>query len=413
VALLYCVEGGLVEMTEALVVADVQPASLTLTVPTHARPGMSGGALVSLRDFALLGTYVGSNATLAECNKFTAEMRFNLMEASRVREEIAVTRENFLREMEKRGLGQHVKRALKSLVPVYSDGQFLGTTAVVGDKLRSTFRMLGPVELIGFSGSDVFVEVEKGAYETGAAGRTGITATRRPRVDDRVVLLGLDKTSAFLSDVVAVHATPDSSHFFVMCDEKFDSVCNLRGAVVLSVIDGAVIGQCVDVRTSMTHGNVFDCMKFPTPLPDVQTDGLVNVLRGMFPSARVDTWDLDEVMAAIGHSSYDSDARDSMANYAAIGDSEARTAMWRHLRAERIPHNEWQVRLSRTQSNASFQAIGQKYGVLKYVRRGKGVTLSYGTKVVGEVVEALIGYLSQKEDSSVLASACEHLGLFG
>jgi len=240
--------------------------------------------------------------------------------------------------------------------------------------------------------------------------------TRKPTHGEAVYILGCDDEGPFMSTKGRIqHIAVQAKHFFVTGIAEPDWC--LTGGLVLAESDCAVLGQMVELKTSVAMGLGAFCVGFPETKSSSPDIVIADVLAQKFPMLHTYAWPvalLEEVFthsSALGYSDIDRPFDTGNVPLAAIGDDAAKIYMHIKFRKEGVPYALWNSRFQRAQNNVRFANLAAEFGLCPYLVTGKGVVIPAGGKPYADMLEALIGAVYLEENSDVFEVFCDALRL--
>lgn len=412
--LCYAVPHGF-EYSDVVVVRAVDTGVIVTSLPCQARRGMSGAALVSCVDGALLGMYRGATRDVAvSVVVSTTQMADAVGYATRSPGAISLspgsTTEagSIYHEMSKRGLGRVLESVTASLVPLYVDGgtgEQLGVGVTYGSRLVTTVDATDwPLVIRGQSVSSKpgFRSVRDGVYEA-TVSRVVSQAyrTRLPRAQELVFVIGRDEAGGYFSEAVRVQRE-------VVGGGSFDisalaaSDLPIKGGAVVALADGSVLGL-YDAVVDTFRGLRGKCYSLPTSTREPAA--LVATLAARYHEANVAGWPVDQVEGAFDLT--EGEMRGDLARLGALAlQSTVATSLAREGRGDLV--------------STAMDAVGDEIWLsmralsLDLVRLATSpgdLVSSLSTRVQASLFLALLGLARTHETGSGFDEFCEELGL--
>jgi len=258
-------------------------------------PGMSGGAVVAMSDFSLLGVHGGETMRNLRATRITETVYHDMCDfVSESSNEVGIVdgADGEVRELLKaRGLGQTVSRVVTSLLPVYEDGEHTGTVLQTIDGLLSA--VSGDLNVA----EDVVITFERHGVIARASEYIApeVAEGRNPLMGEAVACIGVDKDGPVITgELKILNVGPKGVNFLVSSPVEFDFP--MGGAVVVSLHDGSVLG--IVVRN--TKAGLFGVV---VPRSEGAPIDYTVELGKVFPTATVQSWDAVVVQQAFNLSS--------------------------------------------------------------------------------------------------------------
>lgn len=315
--------------------------------------------------------------------------------------------------MRDKGLGKYAKAVMDCVVPLY-DGERVvrmgfrqGDTVLVPGVKPESSLALQPgrpkLSLVTHGAGSVCNELPTGFLSP----QTGSYNTRRPSMSERVVVVGRDACSPYLSErELEVRSVALDGKSFIIEDFSQDQVFEFRGGAVMAVVDGALLGFCLRRQFDKGDYEGYRCATFLTDVTQPKPT-LGDVVSRRFPYLTPGLWPEMVCEEVVTHSSVGKyrDGRtfnSGMSPLAYIGDAVLKDYGGRTLREADVPVAEWQQRIQRVQSNVRLADACQLSGLATTLVVGKGVNLHPGAKAYADLLEAFVGAVSLHEDPGKL-----------
>lgn len=408
--------GGKVVCTSPMVVFASDASSLSMSVSSELRPGMSGGAIVAVRDMALLGVYEGAGTSQAVGSVFSPSMFAEANSGASAilvspREDVAADTDEITHRFRGRGLGAYLASAINAVHPLYTEKN------VMGMAVGSAGRLYTPCdpEVYPFSsepdGTPIAFTSKEGFLFTAQVSDVGSPrVTRRASYYEKVVIIGTDDAGPYYSpELRVVHVGLNGRTFTLEGIDGTDLV--FQGGLVLAMSDAAVLG----VYVRKANNRLLGVCEFCVALPEVTTEvkgfdegRLTTAVMGMFPTLHPSVWQAGLLEEVFTHSScqrYEVSKRPfnvGMAPLAYIGDAVLRARLGMNMRRTGVASSAWADKTREVLSNAALSAFADRAGLSELVRVGHGTAKpSPGSKIYADCVEALAGavYLSEPAEN--------------
>jgi hypothetical protein len=386
-------------------------------------PGVSGAAVVALRDFALLGVYDGVGLQKAVGSAFTPAMFVDVCAEeerhNNGHESAADGETTVYGKLKRRGLAKALDAVSASLVPLYNGPFHVGVAVAAGGYLRTTCDPdLAPLSP-GKGETPLVFERVGPLFEAPFPGGSGLGPAhwRRPNYGERVFVVGVDDEGPYYSHTAArvVHVGV-SAKFFQVVGLDEDRALPLVGGLVVAESDAAVLGHYAGARFSAAHGQVGQCEAYQTaPLVQGVPIAAEEALMEVFPFLRPKSWAAGLAEECLVHSSAQAypDGRAFNSGFtplAGIGDAALATVAKVRMREQQVPTALWQSYLKEDQSNAAMVRKSESLGLVRLLRAGVGFDLKAGSKVAADLLEAVAGGVYLSEASSVFETFAEAIG---
>lgn len=385
------------------------------------RPGVSGAAVVALRDMALVGLYDGPSLRKALVAAFTPSMYTDVCTLSDVGSESYVVSPGQARSvysgLRNRGLGKVADTAMAAVVPLYSGTVHVGMGFLSGDTL---YTLCDPdVAPLAREASGQPLVFSRGpgpyfhAYAPGSGGALP-AVVRKPAYGEGVFVIGKDADGDYYSNSKArvIHIGADAQ-FFQVSPLELEGALPLSGGLVVALADAAVVGCFAGVKHTISRGEVGLCQAFPelkpmSPASERPEVGLMKV----FPFLRPGAWSPGVAKAALTHASCGVEpGAPTMAALAMVGDSAIRTALWVRLMEQSVPTAKWQSVLQKDHRNSTLAATCEQLGLAAILRLGHGAHVPSGSKVHADLLEAVAGAVYLNESVEVFETFCLTIGV--
>lgn len=414
-----CYQGaqGRVVCTSPMVVFAADTSSISMSRSSELVPGMSGGAIVAVRDMALLGIYEGAGPGQAVGSVFSPRMFADVNSGASAllvspREEVTADTDEITHRMRGRGLGAYLEAAIKSIHTLYTGKVVMGMAVGLGDKLvTSCDPDIYPFSLAANGGPVVFTEREGflvyGAHQGAGAPRV----TRRASYYERVVIIGVDGIGPYYSpELRVVHVGVNGKNFSLEGMNETDLM--FQGGLVLALTDAAVLGIYVKKNHNKALGTCEFCVAYPEverPRSSMEMDEaeLAAEVARVFPTLHPGVWKtglLEEVFTHSSCQKYEVSKRvfnGGMSPLAFVGDAVLRARLGVQLRESGAPTSSWARRVQAVQSNTALAGFFERTGLTNKIRMGGGTAAPIpGSKIHADCLEALAGavYMSEPQD---------------
>jgi len=398
--------------------------SILVTKTHDVVPGLSGGALIALSDFALLGVHSGETLRHNICSQFGQQHYTDLCEADAESqachdEADASAGDNVYERFKRKGLSSVVDSVIGSVIPLYAGQAHVGLSVRVADRVVTTFDVERVAVKIGEERISAVFEQSGVSGQYTAKCEVAETTTpvvyRNPEHYEKVVVVGRDSLGPYFSEEVTVVSIGVSHRNFVLSEVNAAEL-PFAGGIVMALSDAAVLGQYVRSNVTVGVGLGAYCLPLRPDKRVMAPHNLVASLQAMFPMLHVSLWPPELVEEVFTHSSrqrYDSNELFNAGNapLANIGDNAAKAALYAAFRVSHVPHSRWQMEMQRLQSNASLAELAWRFGYAKLLRTGLGTVLQASSKAYADLTEALIGAVSLQETQDTFNSFCEMLGV--
>jgi len=416
----YCYAGpGGMEYSSPVAVVNTDGRTIVTVQPPEARPGMSGAALVALTDMALLGLYRGESGIRSVVSAFLpthfADIGELVDSRSVVTADDAHYGDTVVAQLETRGYGAVLKGVFSSMRPLLVDGVHSAVAVCMAASSTSGQKVFyvapDPPDDGVFRYMDgkapAFDRADQGRCVTDAPAHSSIVPVlRRPRVDEKVILLGVGPDGAYVTRPTVVTRVAVGGERFTV--GKVDESSPLYGCVVLAWSDACVLGQLVASEKKKRVLIGYSCAGSYVP-PEADTGA--ELVRALSEAVRdVVTpmiWQRDQLLRVFTHP----DGKDDVIKLASVGDAHAKGYATRALFQRGIPTYWWTLITSRTLSNASWIVAYESMHLDDLVRHGTGaIPPGKGSKYGADLVEALIGMTVIYEGFTAADKLCEFLG---
>lgn len=387
--------------------------------------GMSGGAMVALSDFSLLGVYEGVGAMTAMGAVFSQEMFTDVCSSDRLSEadhdQAVEVDGSLVSELREKGLTQYVRAATEAIDPVYSGVSHVGMGFSSQGKFVTTCDPdAGPLRVGRDSVPSTFEEVGKEQYVTKASNPSrGPLLYRKPTYGEKVFVLGKDDEGPYFSsrESRVVHIGL-SARSFVIGPVDALSPLPFVGGLVVAMSDAAVLGQYVRHSVSDLLGEAGSCVTLmgSTALQVAHSEPAGVVLEKAFPMLHPGAWGEGVLEEVFTHSSTQLRVEGGYFNsgdlpLGFIGDSSVRVALGTRLRELGLSRDEWKSVVDKVLSVSCLAEKAESLGLASMVRVGPGVRLHHGSKAHADVLYALCGAVYLNETQDVWTSFLEFIGV--
>jgi len=408
------------QFSDPVRVLQVSDEILTLEKNEWMQHGVSGAAVVALRDLALVGLYDGLTLRRALVAAFTPAMYTEVCTLSEIGSDSHVSSagqaQGVYSALKSRGLGKVVDAAMASVVPLYSGNVHVGMGFSHGGRICTVCDPdVAPLS-VAPEGRPLTFEKLHGPFF--AADLPGFSTpppavVRKPSYGEGVFVIGKDADGDYysVSKARVTHVGVDAA-FFQISPLKLEGALPLLGGLVVAHADAAVIGCFAGIRSSAARGEVGQCYTLPeVKRPAAAVERPEAALLRIFPFIRPGAWPPGVAEAAVTHASAaDASLPTTMAALAMVGDSAMRTALWVRLQEAGVPTARWQSILQEDQCNAGQVAACERLGLSKVLRVGRGVNVPAGSKVFADMLEAVAGAVYLNESIDVFETFCKVIG---
>jgi hypothetical protein len=415
------VSDGRVSCTPPLQLIKVAATVLVLSGSDAVQPGMSGGAVVSLVDLALLGVHSGSTQTNLIASRFGPDKFEEVVECDTVstvsrQTEAGTLAERITIHLRKKGMEKTFNSTISSLAPVYVGPLHVGMAVHDSGRLLTTCDAEMPLRFRKEREAKVLSTVDGSGKvffcEDAEVGRSSPSYRRKPNMFESVFVAGFDDEPYLSPETKVQHIGPNGAYFVLSDLPGVDKP--VLGGLVMGW-DGAVLGVCGNRSLATQAGVGYLCY----PLPEVKhkvVEEPGDVIAGLYPFLNVEAWPPGLLEEVLYHSSMGAypDGRVFNAGckpLAAVGDAAARAELCRLLRELQVPHSDWQQRMAEFQSNKPLAAVAWKQGLARCIRVAPGSRLQKDSKSYADMVEALLGAVYLAEDAAVFRALCIAMGV--
>jgi len=290
-------------------VQTVSEHVLSLGLAPGMEPGVSGGAIVAVRDFALLGMHDGVSMRSALGAAFTPSMYTDVCSMGENDDSSHASARDgegsVYMQIKKTGCGGVADAAMAAIVPLYSDGVHVGMGYPAGNRLYTTCDPdIAPLTPLGSSEPLVF-DREGAYFVANFTCSTGPAVTRSPSYGEKVVVLGKDADGEYVSSTQAkvVHIGVGSG-WFQIAGLDVAAALPLQGGMVMAMADAAVVGVFWSSIVDSRFGQVGKCVAVPKVeiVPKVVERPEV-ILQKVFPFLRPEAWPEGVAESVLVHSS--------------------------------------------------------------------------------------------------------------
>jgi len=401
---------GELQYTSPLSVLSVGPLALTLSTAAELCKGMSGGAVVALDDLALLGIYEGTGRQQALALVFSPTMFADVHSVSGQTVESRVDGMGVLQRLRDRGVGPMVDAALTAVQPLYAGARHVGHAFGVGSKCYTTCNPDDSPLSLEPGGQPLLFSAQGFLYVADVRLPPVPIVVRKPNYFEKVVVVGRDAEGPYYSSVSRViHVGVGSSNFSL---ESLDGDTDLPfdGGLVMSLVDGAVLGTRVKQSVSVGFGAVEFCVAMPKEQVDVGSDKSqwIQAMRSAFPMLRPSLWAggvLEEVFKHESVQVYQTPGKvfnAGCAPLAFIGSSCLNTRFGQLARQFGLPFHKWDREVSETLSYEALAELAVKLDLDRLVQYGSGYDKTLiGAKAKANIVQAIVGAAKVCELESV------------
>jgi hypothetical protein len=401
---------GELQYTSPLSVLTTGPLALTLSTSAELSKGMSGGAVVALDDLALLGVYEGTGRQQALALVFSPTMFADVHSVSGHTVESRVDGLGVLQRLRDRGLGPLVDATLTAVQPLYSGVRHVGHAFGVGSKCFTTCNPDLTSLSLEPGGQPLLFAAQGFLYVADVRLPAVPIVVRKPNYFEKVVVVGKDAEGPYYSSVSrVVHVGVGSSNFSL---ESLDGDTELPfdGGLVMSLVDGAVLGTRVKQSVSVGFGAVEFCVAMPREQLDVGSDKSrwVEALKSNFPMLRPSLWSdgvLEEVFKHESVQVYRTPGKffnGGSAPLAFVGASCLNMRFGQLARQFGLPYHKWDREVASTLSQKSLAELATKLDLEKLVQFGSNFDkVDAGPEVYAGLVRAVVGAAKVCEVESV------------
>jgi len=378
-------------------------------------PGVSGAAVVALRDFALLGIYEGVAMTRALAAVFTPALYSEICSHSEAGDsshaETRPASETIFGKMQSRGLGKMVESAMAAVVPLYSGDVHVGMAFSNGRSLRTVCDPdVAPLS-VAQGQPLVFRRASiPGMFDADSQGLLPEVpaVVRSPAYGEKVFAIGRDDEGCYYSQSYGkvVHVGVNAS-VFQLKGLTLQGALPLLGSLIVSTVDGAVVGVFGQPKHDGRFGETVMCHAFPeVHQPELARARPEEEIMAIFPYLHTGAWPEGLAMDVVAHASLPDVDSSTQAALAMIGDAAMRTALWVALRAHAVDTRHWQDVFKADQSNVVQAAVCESIGLAKLLRVGGGLVIGNGSKLHSDLLEALAGAVFITEPEGIFAQFC-------
>lgn len=421
-------KGDRVQYTSPVTLRTADGVTLVTSLGEDLKPGMSGGAIIGLRDMAFLGVYSGVSTHSALGAAFTPEHYVDLCTAEEVsglqRAAVEDQDGSLYGRMRAAGYQVAMDAVIESLRPLYDGHVHVGMGYHMGREFRTTCDADKLALTVGAEHrglvfeapvSGVFVSRDTEARPLDA----GPLVVRLPHHGESVFVVGRDADGPYTSDLTVVKHIGVASRTFMVVKPDGHGSLPLAGGLIVATVDGAVVGQYAYPVASETLGGVVVCLSVSareSGLSVVESD-LVSAVGKLFPTLHVDVWPDGQVEEAFTHSSsaLEGEVRgvpgDGNVTLGMLGAAVLQLVCSVALRDAGVPASQWQRHIRASLSDESTARTSELLGLPALLKTGRGVKLRAGSRAHAAVLRALIALVFLNETFDVLVDFCSVVDL--
>jgi len=419
--------GDSVQYTSPITVRNSDGTMLVMSRDSSLLPGMSGGAIIALRDMALLGVYEGSGSTQAIGAVFSQAHFTDIYSAEEMESEgrsaaSALGNDTVYRKMKHRGLGRYADCVMISVMPIYTAaGEHVGLGFNAGGVFRTTMNPeVGPLRVGSAEASPaVFESSPPFSFETPMAvgSVSGPMIYRKPNYFEKVVIVGRDSEGPYFSKTTRVVHVGVGAKNFVVEDVDDPGALPLAGGLVMSLADCAVLGQFVRSTVTAGMGKGVFCHTVEEPMAREPVKvSLESAVSRAFPMLRATLWPaglLEEVFTHASCQGYEVCPRtfnSGMLPLAQLGQAAVKLAATRSMRDAAVPVDRWTGFFRSRLGTEGYLKIAEDSGLGVHVRMGSGTAEPPpGSKIFAEMIQALAGAVHEIETDEIFDKFCAAL----
>lgn len=378
--------------------------------------GMSGGALVALSDFSLLGLHCGTNLRHLLAIAYTSTMHWDLAEIMRDAEHVKQQRQTaadaVVMQLKNRGNHRHFVQSLDRLVALFDGaGGHVGSAVRVGDYCITTCPADRPYSidagLVEFTIDNGFVA----KCEDPISPAGPLPVVRDPQLHEKVVVVGVGPDGHFMTHETLIRQVGVGARTFSLSATE-RNVYPLTGGLVMSVQDGAALGMFVRDATNPALGKLSLCVGFPK-VTSKPVD-VMETLQKAFPMLRPDVWDSAMLSTALRHPSavqVGGSLLESNQGLALLGDSGIRYKLYQSLFGSDIPAKYWTDYFKELQNNERLAELANELNLAPLLEAQQGLSFKSNAKAYADMMEALLGVILLHEEDETVDNVLAVLGL--
>lgn len=287
---------GFIEFAGPFTIQTYSAESVSYNDSSAISPGMSGGAIIALKDMAFFGVHVGRSHGCAYGARFSADMSskmWSMDEEISVVDSIQVNTRQPINLMRERGLMASCKLCVDSVFPVIFEGAQTscalqvkpGLCAVPNNVRGKIFKDNAEILTIDHA-RDVGYRLIKVPTET-----TTVPSSFRDCVyGEHVMLIGKELEGEFvsISDIKVSQIYEGGS--FQLSGIDYPNSSQLMGCAVVSILDGCVLGIITDtINDDAFRNSTAECSGINVEIDDELIDPMLNVAT-LFPNLNVTNW---------------------------------------------------------------------------------------------------------------------------
>jgi len=310
-----------------------------------------------------------------------------------------------------RGLGSHVDSVLHAVVPLYMGSRHVGHGYGLSGRCYTTCDPdSGPLSVGPGNQPLVFSEPSGFWYSASCQGLPSAAVVRKPNYYERTVVIGRDAEGPYYSSVARVIHVGVAAKNFSIEGLEGDTELPFEGGLVMSLVDGAVLGALVKQSESASFGVVEFCVSIPTPSLSEDGDHVrrVDAIRKAFPALRPEAWSSGIVEEVFTHGSVGTYSvpskkfNDGVKPLAFIGSAAVNSGFGSRARVVSFPFEKWQPELNRVTGSRHLASLSSRLGLDVLMEFGPSVTPSPpGAAVYADVLLAVVGAAKLYEVESV------------
>lgn len=421
-------KGNAVQCTAPMSVRNADESMLITSMTMDLQPGMSGGAVIALRDMSLLGVYSGVSSQLAVTGVFSQSHYVDLCteedesESSRARASGASG--SVYTALKDRGLGRVLDRAVEVMEPIYKGTVHVGMGYHHKGQLRTTCDVRDTL-VVGTARRGLeFSPAGDGLYAASTPNASpkfadGPMLVRKPQWGESVFVVGRDDAGPYVSKIVKVLHLGLGAKTFVIGNVTAGDSLPLAGGLVVAVSDASVVGQFRSGICTEVYGLATNCVGIPGDAGAGSTtwEEVRDKLKTLFPMLNPKDWPDSLIEECFTHSSaqgYTDTTRlfnVGNAPLAYVGDAIAKVRLGLSMRSAGVAKQRWEKFFQGLQTDSKCALVAEEFGLADMIVVGNGVSLARGCKAHSTVLEALVAVVYLQETTSVLEEFLCALGL--
>jgi len=272
------------------------------------------------------------------------------------------------------------------------------------------------VSVLGLSGGTPLVFDRRGLFNESRDACVPVGANarlvRQPAYAESVFVVGKDSSGLYcaMTGSKVMHVGL-GANTFTISDTDSGSL-PLKGGLVLSRLDGAVVGVFDTMMVDRKSRRVGLCKGYPKRegSPFVGTSAL-EALAAKCPFLTVGSWPEGSLDRAVTHASVTVEGASAQTEMAMVGDTAMRTAALVRLSVSGKPSSEWQAVIQEDQCNAKLAARCEELGLHSLLVKSDYLNVATGGKVYADLLEALVGVVYLNEKVENFEMFCEWVGV--